>query len=131
MHTSKRALIENEIKNRMDELLEARGFDVEAVLLKTIQLPSGLAMAVESKLEAEQEAQRMEFVLQRERMEAQRRKVEAEGIRDAQKILQEGISPQIIQWQSIEAFKELANTPGSRVIITNGNAPFLIEPNGD
>ena len=88
-------------------------------------------MAVENKLEAEQEAQRMEFVLQRERMEAQRRKVEAEGIRDAQKILQEGINPQIIQWQSIEAFKELANSPGTRVIITDGNAPFLIQPDGD
>ncbi len=131
MHTSKRAVIEEEIRVRMQELLSERGFEIEAVLLKTIQLPSGLAMAVENKLEAEQEAQRMEFVLQRERMEAQRRKVEAEGIRDAQMILQEGINPQIIQWQSIQAFKELANSPGSRVIITDGNAPFLIEPNGN
>ncbi|WP_462249601.1 prohibitin family protein [Ekhidna sp.] len=131
MHTSKRAVIEEEIRVRMQELLSDRGFEIEAVLLKTIQLPSGLAMAVENKLEAEQEAQRMEFVLQRERMEAQRRKVEAEGIRDAQMILQEGINPQIIQWQSIQAFKELANSPGSRVIITDGNAPFLIEPNGN
>ncbi|MEO1254442.1 MAG: prohibitin family protein [Bacteroidota bacterium] len=130
MHTSKRAEIEDEIKTRMQGLLANRGFEIEAVLLKTIQLPPGLYMAVEDKLEAEQEAQRMEFVLQRERMEAQRRKVEAEGIRDAQKILQEGINPEIIQWQSIEAFRELANSPGSRVIITNGNAPFLIEPGG-
>ena len=131
MHTIKRAEIEEEIKNRMQSLLTERGFEIEAVLLKTIQLPNGLYMAVEDKLEAEQEAQRMEFVLQRERMEAQRRKVEAEGIRDAQKILQEGINPQIIQWQSIEAFKQLANSPGSRVIITDGNAPFLIEPEGN
>ena len=131
MHTSKRAVIEDEIRDRMQEILSDRGFEIEAVLLKTIQLPAGLAMAVENKLEAEQEAQRMEFVLQRERMEAQRRKVEAEGIRDAQKILQEGINPQIIQWQSIEAFKQLANSPGSRVIITDGNAPFLIDPSGN
>ena len=131
MHTSKRAEIEEEIRNRMQSLLSSRGFEIEAVLLKTIQLPNGLALAVEDKLEAEQEAQRMEFVLQRERMEAQRRKVEAEGIRDAQKILQEGINPQIIQWQSIEAFKELAKSPGSRVIITDGEAPFLIDPNGN
>jgi len=130
MHTSKRAEIEQEIRTRMQELLEPRGFEIEAVLLKTIQLPPGLYMAVEDKLEAEQEAQRMEFVLQRERMEAQRRKVEAEGIRDAQMILQEGINPQIIQWQSIEAFKELAKSPGSRVIITDGKTPFLIEPEG-
>ena len=131
MHTSKRAEIEQEIRNRMSSLLSERGFEIEAVLLKTIQLPPGLYMAVENKLEAEQEAQRMEFVLQRERMEAQRRLVEAEGIRDAQVILQEGISPQIIQWQSIEAFKELANSPGSRVIITDGKAPFLIQPDGN
>ncbi len=131
MHTSKRAEIEEEIRGRMQSLLSSRGFEIEAVLLKTIQLPSGLALAVEDKLEAEQEAQRMEFVLQRERMEAQRRKVEAEGIRDAQKILQEGINPQIIQWQSIEAFKELAKSPGSRVIITDGEAPFLIDPDGN
>jgi regulator of protease activity HflC (stomatin/prohibitin superfamily) len=126
MHTSKRAQIEEEIKGRMTELLGSRGFVIESVLLKTIKLPAGLAQAVENKLEAEQEAQRMEFVLQREQLEAQRRKIEAEGIRDAQKILQEGISPQIIQWQSIEAFKELATAPGSRVIITDGKAPFLI-----
>ncbi len=130
MHTSKRSEIEMEIRNKMSELLSDRGFEIEAVLLKTIQLPPGLYMAVENKLEAEQEAQRMEFVLQRERMEAQRRKVEAEGIRDAQVILQEGISPQIIQWQSIEAFKELSNSPGTRIIITDGKAPFLIQPDG-
>lgn len=131
MHTIKRAEIENEIKNRMSELLANRGFEIEAVLLKTIQLPPGLYTAVENKLEAEQEAQRMEFVLQREKLEAQRRMLEAEGIRDAQKILQEGISPQIIQWQSIEAFKQLANSPGTRVIITDGKTPFLIQPNGN
>jgi regulator of protease activity HflC (stomatin/prohibitin superfamily) len=131
MHTSKRSEIENEIKLRMQNLLYDRGFEIEAVLLKTIQLPPGLALAVESKLEAEQEAQRMEFVLQRERLEAQRKKVEAEGIRDAQQILQEGINPLIIQWQSIEAFKQLANSPGTRVIITDGKAPFLLgtDPN--
>lgn len=132
MHTIKRAEIEREIQARMQSLLSDRGFEIEAVLLKTIQLPPGLYMAVENKLEAEQEAQRMEFVLQREKLEAQRRKLEAEGIRDAQQILQEGISPQIIQWQSIEAFKELANSPGTRVIITDGKAPFLIaDPGGN
>ncbi|WP_421763969.1 prohibitin family protein [Ekhidna sp.] len=130
MHTIKRAEIENEIRKRMSELLANRGFEIEAVLLKTIQLPPGLYMAVENKLEAEQEAQRMEFVLQREKLEAQRRMLEAEGIRDAQKILQEGISPQIIQWQSIEAFKQLAKSPGTRVIITDGKTPFLIQPDG-
>lgn len=131
MHTAKRAQIEEEIKVRMNDVVSDRGFEIEAVLLKTIQLPDGLARAVEEKLEAEQDAQRMEFLLQRERLEAQRKMVEAEGIRDAQKILSEGINPLIIQWQSIEAFRELSKSPNSKVIITDGKAPFLLETEGD
>jgi len=127
MHTAQRANIEREIQIRMDELLKDRGFNIEAVLLKTIQLPAGLARAVEEKLESEQAAQRMEFVLQRERMEAERRKVEAAGIRDAQLILAEGLNPIIIQWQSIEAFKQLSASPNTKIIISDGNAPFLIQ----
>jgi regulator of protease activity HflC (stomatin/prohibitin superfamily) len=126
MHTSKRAEIELKIQQRMSELLGPRGFEIEAVLMKTIQLPAGLARAVELKLEAEQDAQRMEFLLQRERLEAERRKVEAEGIRDAQQILQQGISEEIIKWQSIEAFKQLSESTNSKIIITDGKAPFLL-----
>lgn len=127
MHTAQRALIEREIQKRMMTLLSDRGFEIEAVLLKTIQLPSGLARAVEEKLEAEQDAQRMEFLLQREQLEAKRKMVEAEGIRDAQKIISEGINPMVIQWQSIDAFKKLAESPGSKVIITDGKTPMLID----
>ena len=86
------------------------------VLLKTIQLPIGLAQAVEEKLEAEQDAQRMEFLLQRERLEAQRKLVEAQGTRDAQQVLSEGLSEQILRYQSIQAFRELANSPNTKVI---------------
>lgn len=128
MHTAQRSVIEKEIQQRMRKLLEERGFIIEAVLLKTIQLPSGLARAVEEKLEAEQDAQRMEFLLQRERLEAQRKMVEAEGIRDAQKIIAEGLSEEIIKYQSIEAFKQLSNSSNSKIIITDGKAPMLIEP---
>ncbi|MEM8967386.1 MAG: prohibitin family protein [Bacteroidota bacterium] len=130
MHSSQRSHIEQAISNRMESLLKPRGFEVEAVLLKTIQLPEGLAQAVEEKLEAEQDAQRMEFLLQRERLEAQRKIVEAEGIRDAQQVISEGLNPEIIQWQSIEAFRELAQSPNAKVIITNGETPMLIEPQG-
>jgi len=128
MHSSQRSHIEQEIANRMSSLLEPRGFEVEAVLLKTIQLPAGLAQAVEQKLEAEQDAQRMEFLLQKERLEAQRKMVEAEGIRDAQQIISQGLNQDVIQWQSIEAFKELAQSPNAKVIITNGETPMMIEP---
>ncbi len=126
MHTAQRSHIEKEITKHMSDLLGDRGFEIEAVLLKTIQLPAGLARAVEEKLEAEQDAQRMEFLLQREKLEAQRKLVEAQGTRDAQKVISEGLNPEILQWQTIEAFKELSTSPNSKVIITNGNTPLLM-----
>ena len=131
MHSAQRANIEREIAEQMLKILQPRGFDIEAVLLKNIQLPEGLARAVEEKLEAEQDAQRMEFLLEREKREAQRKLIEAEGIRDAQKIISEGLSKNIIEWQSIEAFRELAKSPNSKIILTDGKAPMLINPSSD
>jgi prohibitin 1 len=66
--------------------------------------------------------------LEREKREAQRKMIEAQGIRDAQKIISEGLNPRIIEWQSIEAFKELAKSPNAKVIITDGKAPMMINP---
>lgn len=127
MHTAKRAEIEDEIAKRMSSIVSERGFEIEAVLLKTIQLPPGLARAVEEKLEAEQDAQRMEFLLERERLEAQRKLVEAKGLRDAQIVLGEGLSDAILRWHTIQAFKELSVSPNSKVIITNGDVPMMLE----
>jgi regulator of protease activity HflC (stomatin/prohibitin superfamily) len=131
MHSAQRANIEREIAEQMVKILQPRGFDIEAVLLKNIQLPLGLARAVEEKLEAEQDAQRMEFLLQREKQEAERKLIEAQGIRDAQKIISEGLNRNIIEWQSIEAFRELAKSPNAKIILTDGKAPMLINPSGD
>jgi regulator of protease activity HflC (stomatin/prohibitin superfamily) len=131
MHSAERAVIEKAITEQMSKLLVPRGFDIQAVLLKNIQLPPGLARAVEEKLEAEQDAQRMEFLLEREKKEAQRKIIEAQGIRDAQKVIAEGLSDQIIKWQSIEAFKQLSQSPNSKIIMTNGKAPFLIGEDGN
>lgn len=129
MHSAQRANIEKEIADQMLSLLRPRGFEIEAVLLKNIQLPEGLARAIEEKLEAEQDAQRMEFLLEREKREAQRKLIEAQGIRDAQKIISEGLSKSIIEWQSIEAFRELAKSPNAKIILSDGSAPMLINPN--
>jgi prohibitin 1 len=131
MHSVQRATIEKEITDQMTKILEPRGFQIEAVLLKNISLPPGLARAVEEKLEAEQDAQRMAFLLDREKQEATRKRIEAEGIRDAQKIISEGLNKNIIEWQSIEAFRELAKSSNSKVIITDGNAPMMINPSKD
>jgi prohibitin 1 len=96
---------------------------------KIFNCQPGLARAVEEKLEAEQDAQRMEFLLDREKKEAQRKIIEAQGIRDYQKIISEGLNDQIIKWQSLEVFKHLSQSPNSKIIITNGDVPMLIDDN--
>ena len=129
MHSGKRAEIEQAIKEQMADILKGRGFVIESVLLKSITLPSGLYSAIEAKLKAEQQAQQMEFILQRERKEAERKRIEAEGVRDAQMIIKEGITESNIEWRSLEVLKELSSSPNSKLIITDGKTPFLI--NGD
>jgi regulator of protease activity HflC (stomatin/prohibitin superfamily) len=126
MHTGNRLQIEDEIKTRMLSILEGRGFIIESVLMKSIKLPRGLARAIEEKLEAEQDAQRMEFVLLREKQEAERRTIEATGIRDANQIITEGLTDGIIKYKSIEAFRELSRSNNTKIIITDGTAPFMI-----
>ena len=126
MHSGMRSQIEQEIKEQMSILLEGRGFVIESVLLKSIKLPSGLYAAIEAKLRAEQEAQQMKFVLQREKQEAERKRVEASGIRDAQIIIKEGISQGNIEWRSLEVLKDLASSPNAKLIITDGKTPVLI-----
>jgi regulator of protease activity HflC (stomatin/prohibitin superfamily) len=129
MHTGERDMIEEQIRDRMREQLDERGIVIEAVLMKSIRLPERLSVAISEKLEAEQDAQRMEFVLAKERQEAERRRVEAEGIRDAQLIISEGLTPLLIQREQIEAFRELATSPNAKVIITDGESstPVLLE----
>jgi regulator of protease activity HflC (stomatin/prohibitin superfamily) len=129
MHSGQRSVIETRIKERMTDLLGDRGFIIEEVLMKSIVLPVELSMAVERKLKAEQESMSMDFILEIERKEAQRRRIEAEGNRDAQKILAEGLSDAIIQLRSIEAFKALAESPNAKIIITDGKTPMLIPGN--
>ena len=127
MHTGERATIEKAIRDQMMILMDGKGIDVEAVLLKSIQLPKSLARAIESKLEAEQQAQQMEFVLQQAKREAEQKRVEAAGIRDAQLIIAEGLDAKILQFKSIEAFQELAKSPNAKVIITDGDLPMIME----
>lgn len=130
MHTGERAQIENAIRDQMAKILEPKGIIVENVLLKSIQLPRSLAKSIEEKLQAEQDAQRMEFVLQQQQREAERRRIEATGVRDAQNIIAEGLSPLLLQFKQIEAFLELAKSPNTKIIITDGkNTPLLLDPN--
>ncbi|MFK7756664.1 MAG: prohibitin family protein [Flavobacteriales bacterium] len=126
MHSGMRADIEREIAIKMSENLNPKGIIIEAVLLKTIQLPPGLYGSIENRLEAEQEALRMRFIIEQEQLEAERKIIAAKGTRDAQLILSEGLTNEIIKLKSIDAFIKLSDSPSSKVIITDGQAPFLI-----
>lgn len=127
MHSGMRAQIEAAIMSRMDELLREQGIIIEAVLMKSIQLPAGLASSIERKLQAEQDVMRMEFVLQQETLEAERKIIEATGSKDAQIIISEGLTEEIIRIRSIEAFLELAKSSNSKIIVTDGKSPLLVE----
>jgi regulator of protease activity HflC (stomatin/prohibitin superfamily) len=127
MHSGMRAEIEESIKIKMGENLTDKGILVEAVLMKSIQLPAGLASSIEQKLQAEQDAMRMVFILQQEKLEAERKIIEATGVKDAQKILSEGLTDQIIKVRSIEAFIELSKSNNAKIIVTDGKVPYLIE----
>ena len=129
MHSGMRADIEKAIAERMSDILVEKGILIEEVLLKSIQLPQALAMSIEQKLQAEQDAMRMKFILDREKLEAERKLIEAKGTRDAQKILAEGLTKSILEFKSIEAFIELAKSQNSKVIITDGKTPYLIQNN--
>jgi regulator of protease activity HflC (stomatin/prohibitin superfamily) len=126
MHSTRRSEIERSIQDKMNEVLSEKGFDVQAVLLKSINLPERLSSAIEDKLRAEQQFQEMEFVVQRELKEADRKRAEAEGIRDAQAIINQGLTPLLIQYQSIQAFRELSRSNNAKIIITDGKAPVMI-----
>lgn len=126
MHSGKRADIEKEISVSMNTILADKGIMIEAVLLKSVKLPPGLYGSIESKLEAEQSALRMQFILQQEELEAQRKVIEATGTRDAQLIMSEGLTQEIIQLKSIDAFVKLSESQSTKIIVTDGKAPFLI-----
>jgi regulator of protease activity HflC (stomatin/prohibitin superfamily) len=128
MHSGMRAVIEDEILKKMKVNLEkqADGIELIAVLMKQIQLPPGLANSIERKLQAEQDAMRMEFVLKQETLEAEQKIINAKGERDAQLIIAEGLTDGIIRIKAIEAFRELSKSINAKVIITDGKTPLMI-----
>lgn len=126
LHSGVRSTIEKAILQRMMENLDKKGITIEAVLMKSIQLPNGLALSIEQKLQAEQDVMRMEYILKQESLEAERKIIAAKGSSDAQKLLKDGLTNEIIQIRSIEAFYELAKSNNSKIIITDGKTPLFM-----
>lgn len=111
----------DKIINELNRKLTPRGIVVEDALLRKVVLPDIVTRAIEGKLRAEQESQQMEFILIKEKQEAERKRVEAQGIADFQAIVSEGINDQLLEWKGIEATEQLAQSPNTKVIVV-GNA---------
>jgi len=117
LYTGEREMVGKQIYDQLTSQLGQRGLLVENVLLRDIQLPATLKASIESKQQAEQEALAMNFRLQKEKQEAERKRIEAGGIRDFQQIVAQGISPQLFDWKGIEATENLAKSVNSKVVV--------------
>jgi regulator of protease activity HflC (stomatin/prohibitin superfamily) len=117
LYTAEREKLAKQIEQELTSLVGPRGVTIEAAALRKITLPPGLTASIEEKLKAEQESQRMQFILEKERLEAERKKIEAQGISDFQKIVSQGISEQLLKWKGIEATEKLANSPNSKIVV--------------
>ena len=131
LYTNARELVQQQIQDELTAQLAPRGVIVENVLLRDVQLPAMLKSSIEAKQQAEQDALRMSFILQKEKQEAERKRIEAQGIADFQKIVAQGISAQLLEWKGIEATEKLATSSNAKVVIV-GNAknglPLVLEP---
>lgn len=131
LYGEKRATIQNQIDNAVHEQLESRGFVVEKVLLTTITLPDSVTKAIENKQGAQQESEAMQYVLQKAQQEADRKRIEASGIKDFQKIVSEGISEPLLKWKGIEATEQLAQSPNAKIVVIGGKDGLPIILNGE
>jgi len=125
LYTSGRSEIQRKLKAELKAVLEPRGIGLEDVLLKAIVLPEQLTHSIELKAQAEQEAARMEFILVKERQEAERKTIEAKGVADFQKIVSDGISPALLQWKGIEATEMLSRSPNAKIVIMGNSKQSL------
>jgi prohibitin 1 len=121
LYTGEREMVAKQVQDQLVTQLVPRGIVVENVLLRDIQLPATLKASIESKQQAEQEALAMSFRLQKETQEAQRKRIEAAGIRDFQQIVAQGISPQLLEWKGIEATESLAKSGNAKVVVIGNN----------
>ena len=125
---NKRDEFQARIYKSIEETFKTRGLMLEQLLVRNITLPNSVKSAIESKINAEQDAKKMEFVLQKEKQEAERKRVEAQGIADYQRIINTGLTSQQLQYEQIKAMKELALSANAKVIVMGkGNSPIIID----
>jgi len=126
LFSSKRDDFQHKIFSSIEKDLKDRGILLEQLLVRNITLPESVRKTIESKINAEQEAQKMTFVLQKEKQEAERKRVEAQGISDYQKIITSTLTDKQLQYEMIKAYKELALSSNSKVVIMGNNKQPII-----
>lgn len=128
LYSTKRNEFQQRIFQTIEKDFKTRGLILEQLLIRNINLPESVKKTIESKINAEQDAQKMQFVLQKEKQEAERKRVEAQGIADYQRIISAGLTDKQLQYEQIKAQKELAESPNTKIIFMNkgGNAPIIL-----
>lgn len=128
LYSTKREEFEARIFKGIESEFRKRGIVLENILIRNIALPQTVKSTIEKKIQAEQEAQKMQFVLQKEKQEAERKRVEAQGIADYQSKINSTLTPELIRYEQIKAYKELATSSNSKVIIMgSGNSPVILD----
>lgn len=117
IYSSKRDDYVNDVAKKLENSFVGRGLILEKVLLRNVELPLKVREAIDEKIAAEQRAQQMVYVLQKEKQEAERKTVEAQGVAEAQRIINSTISNSYLQWKYIETLKELVNSPNNSFVI--------------
>ncbi|MBK8983771.1 MAG: prohibitin family protein [Ignavibacteria bacterium] len=117
IYSSKRDDYVNDVSRKLEISFQGRGIILEKVLLRNVELPQKVREAIDEKISAEQRAQQMVYILQKERQEAERKTVEATGVAEAQRIINSTISNSYLQWKYIETLKELVNSPNNSFVI--------------
>jgi regulator of protease activity HflC (stomatin/prohibitin superfamily) len=128
LYSTKRDEFQNRIYKGIEEDFKKRGLMLEQLLVRNITLPNSVKATIEQKINAEQDAQKMQFVLQKETQEAQRKRVEAQGIADYQRIISESLSEKQLQYENIQAMKALALSDNAKIIMMGkGNTPVILD----
>jgi regulator of protease activity HflC (stomatin/prohibitin superfamily) len=117
IYSSKREVVEKEIYDEVERALRGKHVELDAILVRNVDLPDNIKRAISEKLEEEQKALKMEFTLNRERQEAERKRIEAKGIADFQQVVSSGISQALLRWKGIEATEKLANSSNAKVVV--------------
>lgn len=127
LYSTKRNEFQQRIFKTIEADFKARGLVLEQLLIRNINLPASVKTTIESKINAEQEAQKMQFVLQKEKQEAERKRVEAQGIADYQRIISSGLTEKQLQYEQIKAQKEIATSSNTKIIFMGkGSAPVIL-----